>query len=238
MTIDAYAAFSPCLRYRSPGNAPAWDDGCALYYFAALSEIPDADAPILMKAIMTGGCGKFRPDPDEVLTLWRKITKAPPAIAEEIAGDMLTRRRVTGIYQRKIPGDPYCRWEICEPPWTDLVRGRVSAGMGGWAAFCEDDSPLGVLRAQLIKLASAILDGGDDTTVGLLRLEYQAAHAKSPGNAETTAHELPDAPLHGLGAPLNGMGHQSGEYTQTGKAEAAQAISRIQSRTGDLRLTR
>ena len=78
MTIDAYAAFSPCLRYRSPGNAPPWDDGCAFYFYTALEEIPDADMPGLMKAVMTGECGKFRPDPVEILELWRSQKVVTP----------------------------------------------------------------------------------------------------------------------------------------------------------------
>ena len=178
MTVDVFASFSPCLRYRSPGNAPAWDDGCALYYFAALAEIPDADAPLVMKAIMTGGCGKFRPDPDEVLALWRKITRPAPVVAEELAGLMLLKRREKGMYQRRIPDDPYNRWETCEPPWGEhqQLERRVSLGMGGWTAFCSDDSPLGVLRGQLVKLAAAVIGGANDEAISALRLEYQAAN--------------------------------------------------------------
>ena len=228
MTIDAYAAFSPCLRYRSPGNAPAWDDGCALYYFAALSEVPDADAPILMKAIMTGGCGKFRPDPDEVLALWRKITRPAPAIAEEVAGKMLQLRREKGLHQRKIPNDQYCRWETCEPAWSDPLMGRVSAGMGGWSALCEDNSPLGVLRAQLIKLTAAVMAGADDTTVGLLRLEYLAANPPAltaPLPALTA--EYTDAP-----SPVGSR------YEPESQREAAQVMAHIHSRTSGLRMVR
>ena len=227
MTIDAFATFSPCLRYRSPGNAPVWDDGCALYYFAALSEIPDADAPILMKAIMTGGCGKFRPDPDEVLTLWRKITKPAPAIAEEVAGKMLLLRREKGLYQRQIPDDPYCRWETCEPPWSDPLRSRVSAGMGGWAAFCEDNSPLGVLRAQLVKLTAAIMSGADDTTIGLLRLEYLAANPPAL-----------TAPLPALTAEYTDAPSPADSYPSDSRSEAAQVMARVQSRTSGLRMVR
>jgi hypothetical protein len=195
MNKKAFADFSCCLQYRSPGNAPPWDDGCAVYYFASLSEIPDADAPILMKAVMTGGCGKFRPDPDEVLALWRKITKPTPVAAEEMAGMLLLKRREKGLYQRKIPNDPCCRWETTEPPWGDhqKIERRVSAGMGGWTAFCEDNSPMGVLRAQIIKLTAAIMSGADDTTVGMLRLEYLAANPPALVDTASEVNQLPEA---------------------------------------------
>ena len=87
MTIDGFATFSPCLRYRSPGSAPPWDDGCACYFYAALAEIPDTDMPALMKAIMTGQCGKFRPDPVEILELWRsqRVVTAPKYYYDEAA---------------------------------------------------------------------------------------------------------------------------------------------------------
>ena len=236
MTIDAYAAFSPCLRYRSPGNAPVWDDGCALYYFAALSEIPDADAPILMKAIMTGGCGKFRPDPDEVLTLWRKVTQPAPAIAEEIAGKMLLLRREKGIYQRKIPGDPYCRWEQCEPPatfWTGPYQARISLGMGGWSAFCDDNSPLGVLRAQIVKLTAAIMNDADDTAINLLRLEHLAANPP----ALTAKHIHAPRPAESLSEyPSNAQYTPETQYAPETHREAVQIMACIKSRTGDLRM--
>ena len=178
MTVDGFSTFAVCLEYLPPGNAPAWDAGCARFYFALLSGVPDSDVSLLMQAV--GKSYKFRPSPSEVLELWQKVTRPAPMLAEEVAGRMLQKREKKGIYQRKIPNDPYCRWETCEPPWADPLEARISAGMGGWTALCEDASPLGVLRAQIIKLASAIMAGADDTVIGTLRLEYQAANPPAP----------------------------------------------------------
>ena len=219
MTIDAYAAFSPCLRYRSPGNAPVWDDGCALYYFAALSEIPDADAPILMKAIMTGGCGKFRPDPDEVLTLWRKLTQPKPLAADELVAKLYTQRDRHGPY---VVPDPVFLglMKAGEPAYTDMNLKRLVAARGGWVQFCAEEAN-STNAAQLLKLATVIIGGESDAAINHLRLEYLAANPPALGS------EYP-----AIAAPAD----TREAYAPETHREAAQIMARIQSRTGDLRM--
>lgn len=172
MTPENFAKFAVCLEYLPHGTAPAWDAGCAQFYFAVLSDLPDQSMPILVKAV--GTQFTFRPTPHDILVVWRKISAPPTDAAEEMAGQMLLKRREKGLYQRKIPDDPYARWETCEPPWGphQETERRMSLGMGGWAAFCEDYSPLGVLRGQLVKLAAAILGGADADSLELLRLDH------------------------------------------------------------------
>ena len=173
MTAEAFATFSVCLEYKPAGNSPAWDAGCARYYFAMLEDVPDEAAPSLMKAV--GRAFKFRPEPCEIIEAWDKINTADVGPkAEEVAGKMLNLRRKNGLFQQRIPDDPYCRWEQCEPPWTDPICARVSAVMGGWPEFCADASPSGVLRSQLTKAAAAVLSGQADTAIERLRTEYQA----------------------------------------------------------------
>ena len=171
MTKDAFATFAVCLEYKPAGNAPPWDAGCARYFFAMLEDVPDEACAALMKAV--GRAFKFRPEPCEIIEAWDKIRAVDHGPkAEEVAGKMLSLRRRHGLYQRQIPDDPYCRWEQCEPPWTDPLCARVSLVMGGWAEFCADTSPAGVLRSQLTKAAAAVLSGQADTAIERLRTEY------------------------------------------------------------------
>ena len=187
MTAEAFATFSVCLQYKPAGNSPAWDDGCARYYFAMLEDVPDEAVPSLMKAV--GRAFKFRPEPCEIIEAWDKINSADVGPkAEEVAGKMLRLRRQNGLYQRRVPDDPYCRWEQCEPPWTDPVCAQTSHVMGGWAEFCADASPSGVLRSQLTKAAAAVLSGQADTAIDRLRAEYQE-------------HRRLTAPAPALGVP-------------------------------------
>ena len=112
--------------------------------------------------------------------------------------------------------------------------GRVSAGMGGWSALCEDNSPLGVLRAQLIKLTAAVMAGADDTTVGLLRLEYLAANPPAltaPLPALTA--EYTDAP-----SPVGSRYEAGYQHEPESQREAAQVMAHIHSRTSGLRMVR
>lgn len=196
MTPENFATFAVCLEYLPHGTAPAWDAGCARFYFAVLSDLPDQCTPILMKAV--GTQFTFRPTPHDILAVWRKISAPPAAAAEEMAGRMLLKRREKGLYQRKIPDDPYARWETCEPPWASHqeTERRMSLGMGGWAAFCADPSPLGVLRGQLVKLAAVILGGADADSLELLRLEYaENRRLAAPAPALTEPDEADAAPM-------------------------------------------
>lgn len=187
MTPNGFSTFAVCLEYLPHGTAPAWDDGCARFYHAVLSTIPDDAVEVLMIAV--GTQFTFRPTPHDILTLWHKISAPPADAAEEIAGLMLRKRREHGLYQRRIPNDPWCRWEVCEPPWgaDQATLRRVSIGMGGWSAFCADGSPLGVLRSQLAKLAAAVIGGSGDADIDRLRLEYErdrpAAALPSPDSS-------------------------------------------------------
>ena len=193
MTKDAFSTFAVCLEYKPSGNSPAWDAGCARYYHAMLEDVPDEAVPSLMKAV--GRAFKFRPEPCEIIEAWEKISAVDVGPkAEEVAGKMLLLRREKGLYQRKMPDDPYCRWEMCEPPWTDAVCARVSAIMGGWAEFCADNSPSGVLRSQLTKAAAAVLSGHTDTAIDRLRTEYQDTRRLAQPEAVTLASLVAEPP--------------------------------------------
>ena len=205
-----------------------WTDRHDEAFLVGMEDLPDEVGLLLRREILKHF--DWRPSVKDVRDLWTSISSPKPVAADELVAKLYALRRRFGQYvvpSTDVPGV----MKPGEPAWTDMNMKRLSAARGGWVQFCEEESnPTN--SAQLLKLATVVLGSTSDNATDALRLEYQA------GNARTTAHELPDAPLDGLEAPQNGMGHQSGEYTQTGKAEAAQAISRIQARTGDLRLTR
>ena len=177
-------------------------------FLVGLEDLPDEAGVILRREILRQF--DWRPSVKEIRDLWQKLSTCAPVIAEEVAGRMLMKRDKKGIYQRRIPNDPYCRWETCEPPWSDPLEARVSAGMGGWTAFCGDNAPLGVLRAQLTRLTAAILAGADDTALGILRLEYQA---ENPPALRILPPEPEPAPS-----------------VEMGRAEAAALMQHIESR--------
>lgn len=207
MTKAAFEKFSICLQYASPGNAPAWDAGCARYYYAMLGDVPDADAPGLMVAV--GKEFNFRASAQQILELWRQATRASlPGTADEMVGKMLEMRARHGVYHARIPDDLYCRWAPTEPPWTDALWARLSHAMGGWTAFCSDDSPLGVVRGQLHRAASAIIAGEDETAIDRLRLEYAEQRREHVA-------ALPQLELEGLGPALVPHSAESANTTLT-----------------------
>ena len=172
MTPEIFARFSVCLEYLPHGTAPEWDDGCVRFYSVVLADIPDDAAPTLMKAV--GSQFKFRPTPHEILDVWRKISRTSSDLtAEEMVGKMISLRCEKGIQHRKIQDDPCCRWEQCEPSWSNPLMARLSRAMGGWNEFCNDSSPLGVLRGQLRYAAESILAGVSEEGIERLRLDYQ-----------------------------------------------------------------
>lgn len=169
--------------------APAHDEA----YLLGLEDLPDEAGAVLRREILRQW--DWRPSVKEIRALWQTITAPPADAAEEVAGLMLRKRRQKGLYQWRIPGDPCCRWEVREPPWGahQSVERRVSLGMGGWAAFCADDSPLGVLRSQLTKLAAAVLGGSGDADLDRLRLEYEQSRP-APAVLAQRADAGPESP--------------------------------------------
>ena len=178
MTEEGFAVFSVGIKYLPSGTAPHWDSGMAKWYFGQLADIPDNAVLALTKAI--GSQWKFRPTPKDILDVYQNISAPPPQLAEELAAKMLMLRNKNGRYTRRIEGDPYCRWEFAEPPWTDSRLAAISARMGGWNEFCNEDTELSYLRHYLTKVCAGVLGNATDAALDVLRMEYQQSRPAKP----------------------------------------------------------
>lgn len=184
MTPEVFVDFSICLQFLPNGNAPAWNPDCARFYFAALADIPDADAAPLMKSVATEFT--FRPTPHDILALWRKAKAINAPQADALIADIYRLRDKYGEYAVSSPDFPGLRL-AGEPQWSDPVKQRIVGAMGGWVAFCRDDAPASVQRGQLLKIAGMVIGGEGDGAIERLRLEYRETLAALPRpEADTT----------------------------------------------------
>ena len=232
MTVDAFSTFSVCLEYLPHGTAPAWDAGCSRFYFAVLSDVPDAAVVTLMKAV--GSQFKFRPTPHEILEVWRKVSApALPFTPVDLVAKLSERVRKHGAHGRPHPTLRNCY--IAGPP-PDLTSEELSivTTWGGWGPFCEDESPTGVRRGQLLKAAEMVLAGHRIDGLRQLRLEYLAANPPAltaPLPALTA--EYTDAP-----SPVGSRYEAGYQHEPESQREAAQVMAHIHSRTSGLRMVR
>lgn len=210
MTKEGFEKFSIVLRYKSPGSAPAWDTGCAQYYFMMLADVPDSVVMPLMRAV--DAAYKFRPSPEEIKETWRQLCAPNDAVTPEtVAAQIYALRDKWGAQAVPVPGFeerfPSIRGKG-EPNWTDPVKRQVIAAMGGWVTFCEEETPAGVQRGQLLKIAAAVIGGQGQQTLNELRLEYRERQAAlASQNAPSAGHELGDGgPLVSIGDGRNEAG--------------------------------
>jgi hypothetical protein len=154
MSPDAFSTFSVCLEYLPHGTSAPWDAGCARFYFAALADVPDDGVPALMKAVSTQFT--FRPVPHDILTVWRKISAPEAAVSPDtLVAQIYSLRDKYGEFAVSSPDFPGLRL-AGEPQWSDPLKRRIVAAMGGWVTFCRDDAPASVQRGQLLKIAQMV----------------------------------------------------------------------------------
>lgn len=221
MTINAFSTFSVCLEYLPYGTAPAWDAGCSRFYFAVLSDVPDTAVVPLMKAV--GSQFKFRPTPTEILDVWGKISApSDPINPAGLVAKLAERVQKHGAHGMPHPTLRNCYLAGPPPDLTDQ-EAAVVATWGGWGPFCEDESPVGVRRGQLLKVAEMVLSGHGADSLRQIRLEYLAKNPPA---------------LNGEYPAISAPGDTYDQYAPETRQESAQAMSRIQARTGDLKLTR
>lgn len=94
-----------------------------------------------------------------------------PCPGHEIKGHWETRQETAQCRTFREPG-----WVKAHP-----VLAAIVAAMGGWNAIATGggiDTPSGVFRGQLRRVAEAVIEGQGETTIRALRLEYQADEAK------------------------------------------------------------
>lgn len=190
MTPEAFAAFAICLEYLPSGTAPAWGDGAARFYFATLSDVPDEAVPVLMKAV--GTHFRFRPTPSEVLDVWHRVSDpAPRYTPDSLVSSVRQLVHEYGECAAPMPGFER-RWPNLRapgpPPGLTPEQTRLVAAWGGWAPFCQDDSPMGVRTGQLMKVAEAVCRSAADRDIDDLRLEYAEARRQ----LEIERGQLPD----------------------------------------------
>lgn len=194
VTETGFGIFAVCLEYLPYGTAPAWDKGCARFYFAVLSDIPDAAVPVLMKAV--GTQFTFRPTPHDILAIYAKLT----APADALTPASLVAKLAERVRRHGACGMPHPTLRNCflpgPPPDLTDAEASVVATWGGWGPYCEDDSPAGVRRGQLLKVADMVLQGGQGEGLRRLRLEYQALQSALPA----TTPELDDTRFETLPA--------------------------------------
>jgi len=172
MTTAAFAILATALEMLPPQYDQPWNDKAIRWYFQQLQTIPDCDTAVVAEIIGTQ-CKK-RPTPAEILERWRDVVAPAKRSAADVVGEILTLRSKYGSHV--VPDENFPRLlKPGEPQWTDDVKRRVVAVMGGWVAYCEDDTPIGVQRGQLMRAAEQILAGSRDESVNELRLEYQEA---------------------------------------------------------------
>ena len=171
------------------GTAPPWNEGLMEMYKIGLRNIPNDAVSILCEAVIDR-C-KFRPTVHEIVDLWRDISNpVDPSAAHNLVAEILALRDKYGEYVVPDPHFPMIR-DAGEPTWTDPLKRQIVATFGGWVAFCRDDSPSGVLRGQLLKVAAAVLVGQGDETINRLRLEYRQVRAALPAVAPDTEIDVP-----------------------------------------------
>lgn len=164
------------------GTAPAWNAGVMQIYLIGLRNIPDEATGAVIEAIIDR-C-TFRPTVHEIVDLYREISRPhDPAKAQRLVGELLYLRDRHGEYVVPNPDFPRLL-QSGEPDWTDPIKQRIIATFGGWVHFCRDDSPDGVIRGQLLKVANAVIEGEGDETINRLRIEYRQTRAElgAPGD--------------------------------------------------------
>jgi tyrosyl-tRNA synthetase len=128
-------------------------------YYIGLSDLPESIADALRKAILV----RFE---------WRPSVKEIRELAQEILHPRHTRTAagiVAELYELR---DKYGAYAVChseqlrvwkkgEPHWSDPVKRKVIAAVGGWVSFCEDAAASGVMRGQLLKIAEQVLRDND-----------------------------------------------------------------------------
>ena len=176
MNREAFSELSICLRCKPAGTSMEWSPSVAKYYHALLLALPDEAVGPLIQVIGGTTKYKFRPEPGEIIDIWRKIS-APklPLEADQVMAKIYALERKFGAYPVQGPDGV---WKRGEPVWTDKIIERVIASFGGWVAFCEDSSPSGVRKGQLRAITTAILNGDNNDDVMRLRESYRLEKAE------------------------------------------------------------
>jgi hypothetical protein len=206
VTIDPLTEILTIISNMTPGAAPQWNPGMAKMYQIGLRSVPDEGAGILAEAIVDT-C-TFRPSVHEILTLWRKISAPEAAVSPDtLVAQIYSLRDKYGEFAVSSPDFPGLRL-AGEPQWSDPLKRRIVAAMGGWVTFCRDDAPASVQRGQLLKIAQMVVGGEGDEPINRLRLEYQEARAAMPAPAlelpeparEPLAEDEPETGMTRIGA--------------------------------------
>lgn len=82
MSPEAFAILAAALEYLPPSFEQKWDKGARSFYFKALEDIPDTDAPVIAKLVSS----QFikRPTPAEILAKWREVVAPPKRTAADL----------------------------------------------------------------------------------------------------------------------------------------------------------
>lgn len=151
-----------------------------------LSDLPDAAGDTLRCEILRRW--EWLPSVKEIRDLWTSISAPKTATTPDmIVARLYGLRSKHGAHVVPVKGLEQSFPILAakgEPSWTDDNMRRVIAAVGGWVAFCEDESPSGVMRGQLLKIAGSVLAGNSDDDLKRMRIEYQLAHAEQ-GQIET-----------------------------------------------------
>lgn len=181
-----------------------WTDAHDETYLVGLEDLPDEAGVVLRREILKRW--DWRPSVKEIRDLWAKISA--PALArsaDEVVAEIYRLRDKYGEFAVSSPDFPGLRL-AGEPTWTDDVKRRIVAAMGGWVAFCRDDAPASVQRGQLLKIAQMVLGNEGDGAIERLRLEYREEVA-------ALSRPEPDPPVNLL--PLEG-GDEPGNLSRLG----------------------
>lgn len=200
MSGDPFRMLCVILANMPYGTAPAWSDGMMTVYRVGLRNLPEDAAPALAEAIVDR-C-QWRPTVHEIIEIWRQIVRPTDTeAAPKLVADIIRLRDRWGEYVVPHPDFPRLL-QSGEPDWSDPMKRAVIATFGGWVAFCRDDSPPGVLRGQMLRVAESVISGGTDETIQRLRLEYREMRAGIATEGAGEAVEIVElaSPLPRIGA--------------------------------------
>lgn len=238
MTVDAFALLVPGLQMlpRWP-EEPAWGDALEDWYFACLSDVPDALAPAL--AHYMGRACRRRPVPAELIDKAGELLAGQKPLPVAALEEAFRLRRTLGARCVQdgwlVPtraGEPIKSRDTGllirvphmvegEPEFTDPLTVEVIRAMGGWTHFCEVDAPGRILETHFERAYAAIRDHQSPSVLRGLQTEF-GAEIEAARLARPALPELDDS--EGL--------HPAPENGALTRQQASEAMRRVSQHLG------
>ena len=204
------AMFLAIIGELPASSANPWSASTEQMFLIGLRSIPDEGLPKLCEAVLDR-C-RFRPSVHEIKDLWQKLTSPLDALTPAgLVASLAERVRNHGAHGMPHPTLRNCFLAGAPPDLTE-AESAVVATWGGWGPFCEDESPVGVRRGQMLKVAEMVISGGEGEGLRRLRLEYQEQQGAHLISGATEEYLL----LGENENPLGGEDNHSSDLTRFG----------------------